>query len=63
MNRNAFKTRAAFIVKPGGPWIWLTWDHNDPNKHGAILDKAKEIGAVGWDFSQAYHDFADRFRH
>ena len=63
--RNDMKwtTRAAFITKQGGSWSWVKWTHFDPNKHAAILAKAKELGAVAWDFGQADHFEADRYPH
>ena len=42
-------------------WSWLKWDHKEPSKHAAIIDKAKEIGAVGWDFGQADHFRTDEW--
>jgi aryl-alcohol dehydrogenase-like predicted oxidoreductase len=55
---NTFKTRAPFLVN--GRWQWHTWPNHEANKHAAILDKARELGASAWDFGQADHDFADR---
>ena len=62
---NAWKCRAAFILTAGGAWTWITFTHEGRdvgNKHAAIIGKAKELGAVGWDFSQAEYAPADRFR-
>lgn len=65
MNSNPWKCRAAFILSAGGAWTWITFTHEGAeqgNKHAAIISKAKELGAVGWDFSQAEYAPADRFR-
>lgn len=65
MNSNSWKCRAAFILAAGGAWTWITFTHEGAdlgNKHAAIIGKAKELGAVAWDFSQAEYDRADRFR-
>jgi hypothetical protein len=50
-----WKTRAAFMVKPGAGWTWLTWSHAHGCRHAAIIEKARELGAVAWDFGQADH--------
>jgi hypothetical protein len=50
-----WKTRAAFVY-PGNPnWRWVTWTHHHGNRHAAIIEKAREIGATSWDFGQADH--------
>ncbi len=56
MNNAAMKTRAAFLLN--GKWQWKTWTHGDGNKHAAIIAKATELGAEGWDFGQADHELA-----
>lgn len=53
--KNSFKTRAAFQIK--GRWKWYTWTHEEPNKHAAIIEKAKELGAERWDYGNADHAF------
>jgi hypothetical protein len=53
--KNSFKTRAAFQI--GGRWKWVTWVHEEPNKHAAIIEKAKELGASRWDYGNADHAF------
>lgn len=55
-----WKTRAAFILRVGGPWRWYTWIHDEGSKHAAILAKAKSLNAVMWDFGNADHDEASR---
>jgi hypothetical protein len=65
MNMTTWTTRAAFQMTNGAGWTWLTWTHDSEergNKHAVILRKAKEIGAVRWDFSQADHSETPRFR-
>lgn len=65
MSGETWKCRAAFILTPGGPWVWRVWEVTGAargNKHAAIFGKASELGAVGWDFSQADFDAASRFR-
>lgn len=49
------KTRAAFQIK--GRWKWVTWTHHHGNKHAAIIEKAKELGADRWDYGNADHGF------
>lgn len=44
---------AAFSFNGGASWTWRTFDFAGGNKHAAIVQKAKEIGANAWDFSQA----------
>jgi hypothetical protein len=53
------KTNAAFVVN--GKWTWVKWTHREPNKHAAIIGKAKELGATGWDFGQADHYPLDQY--
>ncbi len=48
-----YKTRAAFSRR--GKWGWVTWTHQEPNKHAAIIAKGRELGAEGWDFGNADH--------
>ncbi len=50
-----FKTRAAFMLPGRRNWSWVTWEHREPNKHAAIIEKAREIGATRWDFGNADH--------
>ncbi len=49
-----FRTRAAFLI--GCKWIWLEWTNRSPNTHAAIVDKANEIGAKGYDVGNAQHE-------
>ena len=56
--RTNYKTRAPFFLN--GKWGWLRWTNTEPNKHAAIAEKAREIGAVSWDAGQADHVEADR---
>lgn len=49
------RTRAAFLVR--GRWQWHTWTHSHASKHAAIVEKARELGAAGWDFGNADHGF------
>lgn len=60
IQRNTLRTRAAFLLPGHHAWTWLTWSNHHASKHAAIIAKATEIGAVGWDFGNADHDFADR---
>ena len=48
-----YRTKAAFSRK--GKWGWVTWTHQEPNKHAAIIAKGHELGAEGWDFGNADH--------
>lgn len=57
----SYRTRAAFLVS--GSWVWKTWNHHEPNKHAAILNKAAEIGAGGYETSQADHAEEDRWNY
>lgn len=34
-----FKTRAAFMLPGRRNWSWVTWEHREPNKHAAIIEK------------------------
>lgn len=45
------KIHAPFFLH--GVWSWLTFTTREPNRHAAIFDKAREIGATMWDTSQA----------
>lgn len=56
----SWKTRAAFVLPNRSGWIWITWTHRHGNVHAAIIEKAKEIGAIRWDFGQADHGEIDR---
>jgi hypothetical protein len=58
MTKTEWKTRAPFLV--AGSWRWITWTHGAANKHAAMIDKAKELGAQSWDYGQADHELADR---
>jgi hypothetical protein len=60
MNTTNWKTRAAFSFNGGCTWVWHTWRHNHGNKHAAIIEKAAELGAKTWDYSQADHGEAGR---
>jgi hypothetical protein len=55
--KNTYRVRAAFVV--AGRWRWITWTDTtcEGNKHAAIINKANELGATGWDFGNA--DFAE----
>lgn len=53
-----YRTRAAFLI--GSSWRWYSWSSREPNKHEAIIAKARAVGAVGWDFGNADHCEADR---
>jgi hypothetical protein len=55
----SYTTLAAFQCKD--KWIWVRWTHNEPNSHAAIISKAKELGAAGWDFGQAEHHETSRY--
>jgi hypothetical protein len=55
-----WRTRAAFCLAAGRPWVWFTWTHPHGNKHAAIIEKATELQAVAWDFGQADHGQVDR---
>ena len=48
-----WRTRAPFLINH--KWQWVTWNHHHGNRHAAILEKAKELGATMWDFGQADH--------
>lgn len=48
-----YKTRAAFLRR--GKWGWVTWTHEEPSKHAAIITKGRELGAQGWDMGNADH--------
>jgi hypothetical protein len=37
----------AFLID--GRWSWVRWTHRNPNKREAIIAKAEELGASGWD--------------
>lgn len=58
---SSWTTRAPFHV--GGQWRWVTWTHRHANKHAAIIEKADELGADGWDFGQADHDLTRESRY
>lgn len=47
------KLTAPFLVK--GKWVWPSWVDAKcgGNKHAAIIEKGKELGATAWDFGQA----------
>lgn len=61
MTTRTYRTRAAFLK--AGRWTWLWWNHQEPSKHAAIIDKATEIGAQGWDFGQADHALLSEWNH
>lgn len=56
-----WRTRAPFFVNHR--WRWVTWTNDHGNKHAAIIEKAKELGATRWDFGQADHDMTDRVNY
>jgi hypothetical protein len=45
------KVTAPFLM--GGKWSWRTFTFAGGNKHEAIIQHGKSIGAQGWDFGQA----------
>jgi hypothetical protein len=53
MSETNWKTRAAFLK--GGRWGWHVWTHTHANKHAALIEKAAELGAQGYDAGQADH--------
>lgn len=53
-----FKTKAPFRIN--GAWVWITWLHPHGNMHKAMIEKGDALGATGWDYGQALHEFADR---
>lgn len=53
-----YRTRAAFLIN--NRWCWHTWTHSEGNKHAAIIDKSKELGATCHDFGNADHDELSR---
>jgi hypothetical protein len=53
MSETKWKTRAAFIIN--SKWQWHTWTHTHGSKHTAIVEKARELGAQGYDSGQADH--------
>lgn len=55
----SYTTNAPFLVKNN--WQWVRWTHSEPNRHAAILDKAKELNASAWDFGQADHYETSRY--
>lgn len=55
-----FRTRAAFILPNTKAWKWVTWSNTHPSKHAAIIEKAKELNAVSWDFGNADHEESSR---
>ncbi len=58
---DTYKTKAAFMLPGKRNWTWITWTNRHANKHAAIVEKAKEIGATQSDFGQAEHHEIDRF--
>lgn len=56
-----YRTRAAFLIN--NHWAWHTWTHAEPNKHAAIIDKSKELGATCHDFGNADHEEEDRWNY
>ena len=54
-----YRTRAAFLIN--NRWCWHTWTHSDGNKHAAIIDKSKELGATCHDFGNADHGELSRW--
>lgn len=51
---NTHRTHAAFLIS--GRWVWKTWYSAHASKHAAIVSKAEELGAKGFDCGQADHD-------
>lgn len=33
----------------------MTWEHREPSKHAAIINKGRELGAQGWDMGNVDH--------
>jgi hemolysin-activating ACP:hemolysin acyltransferase len=56
-----FRTKAAFSTNGGATWGFVSWAHSTPNKHEAIIAKARELRASSWDFGQATHAELARF--
>jgi hypothetical protein len=48
-----WRMHAAFSRNGGRTWFWVTWTTGEPNKHAAIIDKARELGVNAWDFGNA----------
>lgn len=59
----SYTTRAAFMRPGARGWSWVKWTHGHANKHAAIVEKAKEIGATLWDFGQADHFPTSEYPH
>ena len=59
----SYTTRAPFMRPGARGWSWIKWTHGHANKHAAILEKAKEIGATAWDFGQADHFPTSEYPH
>lgn len=55
VHSKAYKTRAAFMLPGRRGWTWITWTHHEPSKHAAIVKKARELGATGYDVGNADH--------
>ncbi len=56
-----FRTRAAFLLPEG--WRWVAWNRQEPSKQAAIVDKAYQLGAKGWDFGNADHALQREWNH
>lgn len=56
---NTHRTKAAFSTGYG--WKWITWNNTHGNKHAAIVEKARELGAKGYDAGNAEHEEIGRW--
>lgn len=56
---NTHRTRAAFLIS--GRWTWRTWNNCHASSHAAIITKARELNAGGYDVGNSDHDELSRW--
>jgi hypothetical protein len=57
------RTKAAFWIDDSHGWRWRTWDNSNASRHAAILEKAIELGAKGYDSGNSEHEELSRWNH
>jgi hypothetical protein len=55
-----YTTRAAFWFDATG-WTWIRWTHSEANLHAALVSKAAELSARGYDSGNADHAETSRY--
>ena len=61
MKPTLYRTKAALWLNDA--WHWLTWNNQYASRHEAILAKAIEVGARGYDSGNSEHEEESRWNY